>query len=294
MKFIQSVSFLSGSGRRLVPLAVSFALLAAPGYGQTPAAPAAQSAPAQGKEKGAAKGLKGDVAGMRALLATIDDRQRNSGDYKALAYIEQKDKSKSDLVYEAVIYRRDEDDKLMILFLKPKSEAGKGYLRLDKNLFMYDPSVGKWERRTERERIGGTNSQRSDFDESRLAEEFDPSYLGAESLGRFATHHLLLQAKKDVDVAYPKMELWIDQASGNILKQQEFALSGKLMRTSYYPKWGKLFSESKGKSIYFPKEIRIFDELEKGKSTTVVMRKVDLNALPKNIFTKAWLEAKSR
>ena len=93
---------------------------------------------------------------MVTLLEQLDERQSNSGDYKALAYIEQKERDKTDLVYEAVIYRRDIQDKLMILFTRPKAEAGKGYLRIDKNLFMYDPTVGKWERRTERERIGGT------------------------------------------------------------------------------------------------------------------------------------------
>ncbi|MBT6491376.1 MAG: outer membrane lipoprotein-sorting protein, partial [Deltaproteobacteria bacterium] len=195
---------------------------------------------------------------------------------------------------EAVIYRRDEQDKLMIMFTRPKAEAGKGYLRIDKNLFMYDPTVGKWERRTERERIGGTNSQRSDFDESRLALEFNPKYVGEEKLGKFKVHHLKLEAKKDADVAYPVMELWVDVKTSNILKQQERALSGRLMRTSYYPKWNKLYSQSKGEDIYFPKEIRIFDEIEKGKSTLVVMRKVDLRALDANIFTKAWLESKSR
>ena len=233
-------------------------------------------------------------AKMVELLQTLDNRQRNSGDYKSLAFIEQKEKGKTDLVYEAVIYRRDVQDKLMILFTRPKAEAGKGYLRIDKNLFMYDPTVGKWERRTERERIGGTNSQRSDFDESRLAIEFTPSYVGLEKLGKFKVHHLKLTAKKDADVAYPVMEMWIDVKTSNILKQQEKALSGRLMRTSYYPKWNKLYSESKGEHIYFPKEIRIFDEIEKGKNTLVVMRKVDLRELDANIFTKAWLESKSR
>ena len=145
-----------------------------------------------------------------------------------------------------------------------------------------------------RERIGGTNSQRSDFDESRLAIEFTPSYVGLEKLGKFKVHHLKLSAKKDADVAYPVIELWVDVKTSNILKQQEKALSGRLMRTSYYPKWNKLYSESKGEHIYFPKEIRIFDEIEKGKNTLVVMRKVDLRALDANIFTKAWLESKSR
>ena len=235
-----------------------------------------------------------DQSAMLKLLQLLDDRQRNSGDYKTLVYIEQKEKDKSDLLYEAVVYRRDEHDKLIILFRKPKSEAGKGYLRIDKNLFLYDPTVGKWERRTERERIGGTNSQRADFDESRLAEEYTPAYVGAEKLGRFRVHHLRLTAQKGADVAYPVLELWVDQSSSNILKQQEFALSGRLMRTSYYPKWNRVFSESKGAYVYVPKEIRIFDEVEKGNKTSIVLRKVDLRPLQANMFTKAWLESKSR
>lgn len=231
---------------------------------------------------------------MIEVLRTIDDRQRNSGDYKALAYIEQKERDKTDLMYEAVIYRRDDDDKLMILFTKPRSEAGKGYLRLDKNLFMYDPTVGKWERRTERERIGGTSSRRADFDESRLAEEFVPKYVGIEKLGKFAVHHLELRAKENVDVAYPVVHMWIDAKAGNVLKRQELALSGRKMRTSYYPKWSRIFSPSKNDHVYFPKQIRIFDEVEKDNRTLIVFRKIDLRRLDANIFTKAWLESKSR
>ncbi len=229
-----------------------------------------------------------------SLVRVIDDRQRNSGDYKALCYIEQKERDKNDLAYQAVFYRRDEDDKLMILFLKPKSEAGKGYLRLDKNLFMYDPTVGKWERRTERERIIGTDSRRADFDESRLAEEYNARFIKNGKLGKFSVHRLELRVKKGVDVAYPTLRLWVDQASKNVLKRQELALSGKLMRTAYYPKWKKVYSESKKGEVYYPREIRIFDEVEKGNKTTVVITKVDLRSLSKNIFTKAWLESKSR
>lgn len=235
-----------------------------------------------------------DQTKVDAVVAELDERQRNSGDYKALAYIEQKERGKNDLVYQTVFYRRDDDDKLMILFLKPKSEAGKGYLRLDKNMFMYDPTVGKWERRTERERIMGTDSRRQDFDESRLAEEFDAKFVAEEKLGKFDVYHLELKAKKGVDVAYPVLHVWVDQNTGNMLKQQDFALSGRLMRTTYYPKWKKIFSESKGDEVYFPEQIRIFDEVEKGNKTTIVITEVDLKPLSTNIFTKAWLESKSR
>lgn len=235
-----------------------------------------------------------DPAERKKLLETLDDRQRNGGDYKSLMYIEQKEKDKTDVVREAVVYRRDAKDQLMILMTKPKGEAGKGYLRLEKNLWSYDPNTGKWERRTERERIAGTDSRRADFDESRLAEEFDAAFEGEEKLGKFTALKLVLTAKQGVDVAYPVVHLWVDKDTSNILKRQEFALSKRLMRTAYFPKWMKVFSESKKADVWFPQEMRFYDEVEKANSTVIVVKNVDLKALEENIFTKAWLESKSR
>jgi outer membrane lipoprotein-sorting protein len=231
---------------------------------------------------------------MVDLLETLDERQRSAGDYKAIVYIDQREEDKSDLLYQAVIYRRDRADKMVIMFSKPKSEAGKGYLQIDNNLFLYDPNVGKWERRTDRERIGGTGSQRRDFDESRLADQYTPEFVGSEKLGKYNTHHIKLEAKDKNDVAYPIMEIWVDKDSKNILKAQEFALSGKLIRTTYYPKWERIKNEEKGSYVYFPKEIRVYDEVEKGNRTIILFRSVELKPLQDNIFTKAWLESKSR
>jgi outer membrane lipoprotein-sorting protein len=229
-----------------------------------------------------------------ALVRTVDERQRSSGDYRALCYMEAKEKDKTDVVYELVVYRREAEEKLMLLFTKPKSEAGKGYLRLDKNLWLYDPATGRWERRTERERIGGTDTRRGDLDESRLAEEYAAKWEGEEKLGAFRTHKVLLDVKPGVDVAFPRIRLWIDAATSNVLKRQEFALSGRLMRTAYYPKWKKIYSESKKADVWFPEEMRIYDEVEKANSTLLLIRQVDLRPLSANMFTKAWLEGKSR
>jgi hypothetical protein len=231
---------------------------------------------------------------MVGMLKTVDDRQQNNGDYHALVYIEQKESGKADLIYQADIYRRDISDKLVIVFVKPQAEAGKGYLRVDANLFFYDPTVGKWERRTERERIGGTDSNRQDFDQSRLAEEYTPAFVGEETLGKFKVNRLKLSVRPGVDVAYPVVELWLDAATGNTLKRQDFAQSGRLMRTTYYPSWDKKMSATKQAEVWFPKEIRIYDEIEKGRSTTVVLQNVDLSAVEDSFFTKAWLEARSR
>jgi outer membrane lipoprotein-sorting protein len=233
-------------------------------------------------------------AEVDALVRTVDDRQRSPGDYKALCYMEAKEKDKTDVVYELLVFRRDEDEKLMFLFTAPKAEQGKGYLRIEKNLWFYDPGTGRWERRTERERIGGTDTRRGDLDESRLAEEYVARWEGEEKLGAYATHKVLLEVKPGVDVAFPKIRLWIDQATGNVLKRQELALSGRLMRTSYYPKWKKVFSESKKGDVWFPEEMRFYDEVEKQNSTLILIRQIDLRPLSANLFTKAWLESKSR
>jgi hypothetical protein len=198
------------------------------------------------------------------------------------------------VVSELLVFRRDADDKQMFLFTKPKSEAGKGYLRIEKNLWMYDPSTGRWERRTERERIGGTDTRRGDLDESKLAEEYDATYLGAEPLGKYQAWHLSLKVKPGVDVAFPQVELWVDQATQNILKRQELALSGRLMRTAYYPRWKKVWSESKKADVWYPEEMRLYDEIEKANQTLVLIRSIDLRTLDPNLFTKAWLESKSR
>lgn len=230
----------------------------------------------------------------KKIIEQVDDKQRNTGDYASTVFIEQKEKDKVTKAFEAKVYRRDADDKWMILFAKPKSEAGKGYLRLDKNLFLYEPSLGKWERQTERASIAGTNSQRSDFDESRLSEEYTTTFVGEEKLGKFTTYRFKLTAKPNVDVASPILELWIDKETVNILKRQEFALSQKLLRTSYYPAWEKMFSESKKTDVYVPKEIRVFDEVEKGNGTNIQLRDVSLKPLQANIFTKAWLESQSK
>lgn len=231
---------------------------------------------------------------MVDILAGIDQRIKSPGDYKALVYIEQHEKDKPDVARDALVYRRDLDQKLMILFTKPKTEAGKGYLRVDKNLWYYDPTVGKWERRTDRERIAGTDSRRQDFDQSDLVHEYDPAFVAEEKLGNFTVYHLKCTGKPGQDLAYPIVEFWVDKETGNYLKRQDFALSGRLMRTSYDPKWEKLFSQTKNGYVWYPKEIRIYDEIDKANSTLVIIQSVDLSALPENIFTKAWLETKSR
>lgn len=230
---------------------------------------------------------------MVALLKELDARQQAVGDFKAHAFIQRKEKDKEDVLYESLFYRRGADNKFMFLVLAPKTEAGQGYLRIDDNLWLYTPRTGKWERLTERDQILGTDGRRQDFDESRLAEEYTPSYLGEGKLGKYKTHRMKLVAKAGKDVAWPILELDVDQESGNALRRLDFAGENKLMRRTLYPKWLKI-KDTTGKDVWYAEQIYFYDEVEKGNESLVRIKAVDLSPLPPNMFTKAWLESKSR
>ena len=66
--------------------------------------------------------------------------------------------------------------------------------------------------------------------------------MGEEKLGKYDTAQLKLTGKAGLDLAFPVVKLWVDKDTMNILKRQEYALSGRLMRTCYYPKWKKIFA----------------------------------------------------
>ncbi|HEX8440709.1 outer membrane lipoprotein-sorting protein [Archangium sp.] len=259
---------------RLVPaLVLALALL--------PAASALADAPALSPEQ------------LQQLLKTLDERSNTPTDYRAqmTAFVK---RETGTAVRELQLFRRDREERLVVLFTAPKTEAGKGYLHEEKNLWSYDPNVGRWERRTERESIGGTESRRSDFDQTQYATGFDATYEGTDKLGNLTAHRIALKVKEGRDVAFPLLKVWVDVASGNQLKREEYALSGKLLRTALSSGWKKVAVPGRQEPFWYPEEIRLYDELHKGNSTAFKCKGVDMRPLPNNLFTKAWLESKSR
>lgn len=224
------------------------------------------------------------------ILENIDQQQRVAGNLKALFFIEETQKDRK-VVREALVYRRDKGRRFLMLMTSPKSEEGSGYLRLDNNLWFYEPKTGKWDRRTEREQLGGTNVRRSDLDDTYYAEEYDVVEQKKEKLGPVVATKLVLKAKPNVDVAYPVVHLWVD-SDFKRMKLQEFALSGKLLRTIFMARHGKV--PTANGHAWLPKEVRIFDEVEKDRQTVLLFKAYDLAELETNLFTKAWLEGKTR
>ena len=140
------------------------------------------------------------------ILSEIDERSQFDTDFKALIYLQQKHREKGELLYQAAVYRRDENDRFMMLFRKPKSEAGKGYLVMEKNLFLFSPNTGDWSRVSE-DRIAGTDTNLNNFETWNLVERFNATFLSNEKLGKFHVHHITLESKPGKKVDHPKMDL---------------------------------------------------------------------------------------
>ena len=230
-----------------------------------------------------------------AMIKVIDQRQSAQGAFKAQFHLEWKAVGQSDVVLEGSLWRRDDgldDRRLVLLFDKPKAERGKGYLRLNHNLWYYDVTVGRWERRTERARIAGTNSRRSDLDSWNLQSNYSARFLGDQKVGALMAHQLELKVRGGADVPFFLVHLWVGDDM-NPVKRQEYTASQKLLRTTFFLHWKKVFSEEKKADIWYPEETRIYEDVGTPDTTLLRMTDPDVSKLETNVFTKAWLESKS-
>ena len=230
-----------------------------------------------------------------ALIRQVYDKQFYPGDFRAESYIKESEKGKDAKVYQIEVYRRAADDKILVLFSKPKQDAGKGYLRIDKNIWFYDPATGKWDRRTEREQLGGSNTRQRDFDSKDLKDDYVASFAGVDKLGSYTVTKIKLTARSKEETAYPLLVVWIESTKRNILKREEYSATGKLLRSVYYPKWEEMKTgQAQKPTVWVATEMRIYDEIEKGRNTIVQLKEASFDPLAPSLFSKAWVEGKSR
>jgi len=191
------------------------------------------------------------------------------------------------------VFSAENNTALILLVTAPKSVAGTGYLRVENNLWSYDPGQGRWERRTNRERLSGTNMRTSDLSAAPLSDSYDPVLDGEEKTGNVRLRKLVLNAKPGSQVLFPKMVIWVtDEALER--KREEYSESGKLLRTSYVTKTMKVHSPAQNADLNVPAEVKLVDEVEKDRQSVLQFKAFTLGPVPPNTFTKGWLEGKSR
>jgi len=225
---------------------------------------------------------------IELILRTID-RQTSFRDVDFSALLSVIHEDPEDGVDKSVVqqFRRDGQDKFVMLFLEPAVKKGQGYLRVDDNLWFYDPESRKFSHTSMKEQFGGTEAKNSDFGVSRLAEDYDLLSLAEDNLGPHPVYVLDLRAKSD-EVTYSRRLVWVTRDRYLVLKSQDYSETGRLLRTSLYPSYARVGGR------YVPSKLIFIDELVQGRKTSLSLSQVSLAPLPDSVFTKAYLERVNR
>jgi hypothetical protein len=232
---------------------------------------------------------------FKGMLKTVDSLVSfPDTDFSAEYKIEQFKPGQGASVTNAVIFRRDKDEKYLILILDPPADKGKGYLKIGPNMWLYDPVARRFDFTSSKERFQNSNARNSDFTRSTYASDYDIASAKQEQLGKFLCWVLDLKANND-DVSFPRSKIWVSD-DNLVRKTEDYSLSGQLMRTRAVPSYQKIGER------YVPIMLLIVDNLRgkaiegkfQNETTKITISKPSLSKLPDSIYTQAYLEKVSK
>jgi hypothetical protein len=229
------------------------------------------------------------------ILKDIDTQSSYVGtDFSAEYTVVQKKAGQGESSTSLAVYRRDEEDKYVLVLLKPEADKGKGVLRIGNSLWKYFPDSRRFEVTSAKDQLQNSNVRYSDFNASTLAKDYKIISKTSEKLGKFDTTVLTLDAVTN-QVTFPKAKLWVT-ADNLIRKREDYSLSGQLLRTTAIPTYTKIGRWS------VPNNLIILDQLSGeiingtfvNDRTLVKIEKPQFDKLGDLTFSQAYLERLGR
>ncbi len=224
--------------------------------------------------------------GLAPLLYALDgeeilrqvDRNLNPESYemyRKLINIEP-DSSKKEFVLYTI---KKGQDRMVALFLSPASEKGRTTLRLDDNMWLYMPSVGKPLRITSLQSIVGGVFNNSDI----LRLDYSKEYT-VESTKEEGDHYLLGLKARSGTVAYDSLAMLVDKKNVIPIETRCYASSGILIKTLHY-------SEIKdfGEGIVRPSMLETDSPLQKGYRSVMLFAEIKARKFNDEVFTLSFL-----
>ena len=233
---------------------------------------------------------------MVDLLKIVDDRQKNNGDWRASVYLEQKEKDKVDVVYEAEFYRRVVGPEVHDPVHQAQVVGGAGL-----PAHRQEPVVLRPERRqvgaahrARAHRRHRTRGARTSTSRGWPRSTTRPTK-ARRSWARTARRSCCSRARPGLDLAFPVDQALDRQGHQERAQAPGVRAVGSAAAHVVLPEVEEAATASRRTATSGTREeIRFYDEVEKANQTLVLIKAVDLKALPANLFTKAWLESKSR
>ncbi|MBN2873827.1 MAG: outer membrane lipoprotein-sorting protein, partial [Spirochaetales bacterium] len=113
------------------------------------------------------------VSDYAELLRRVDATVTFTGyDLSAEYTIEKRDPGGAVSTTVATMFRRDASGQFLILILEPAIDKGKGYLKIDDNLWLYDPVDRIFTFTSAKERFQNSSFRNSDFNRSNFSGDY--------------------------------------------------------------------------------------------------------------------------
>jgi len=219
-----------------------------------------------------------------AILAELDRQGDFAGkDFAALYTIVSQKPGEKDSVTQVRMFRRDDREQFTMLVMLPEVNKGQGYLREDDNVWFYDPTSRKFSFSSIKENIQNSEAKNSDLTKRSILDDYEVAGTTEGFVGKIAVWVIDLRARTK-DVSYERIVLHVRKDRTMLLKQEDYSVSGRLMRTTLYPKYVEL------EGRLMPSQMLIVDELNPGERSQMTMTEQSLAPLPDKVFTKAFLE----
>ena len=195
--------------------------------------------------------------------------------YKKLINIEPNGKKKEFILFTV----KKGKDKVAAIFISPASEKGRSTLRLDENMWLYIPNVGKPIRITSLQSVVGGVFNNSDI----LRLDYSSEY-NVEKVEDMSDEYILNLKAKTRTVAYDKLKMWVNKEKLVPVKIECLTETSMLVKTIY-------FKEIKdfGGGIVRPAVIETDSPLYKGYKSVMIFAKMKARELNDEVFTMTFM-----
>ena len=195
--------------------------------------------------------------------------------YKKLINIEPNGRKREYVLFTV----KKEGDKVAALFLSPASEKGRSTLRLDENMWLYIPNVGKPIRITSLQSVVGGVFNNSDI----LRLDYAAEYF-VEQMEELSDKYILHLKAKTKTVAYDKLKMWVNKDTILPTKIECLTQASMLIKTIYYKQ-----TKDFGDKIVRPSVIETDSPLHKGYKSVMIFAQIKKRTFKDEVFTLTFM-----
>lgn len=165
---------------------------------------------------------------------------------------------------------------------EPIVDRGQILLMRERDLWTFMPNLSQPIRLPLSQKLTGQVSN-GDLARANFSGDYIPKLLRVEEI-EGDNYQLLQLDAVDRGVTYKKVIYWLNEKNSRPYKAEFYALSGRLLKTSWYREYRELGGEIR------PTQLVIEDSLRKGRRSVLEYHDMEKRELPDKVFTKDYLK----